>query len=332
MQISTIHKAKLIKFAETLIKIIIVLLGCWFLYKKIICNPNIADLKDTITESFTGKREIIIMICSLAMMPFNLLLEAFKWKTLIKPLENLSIKRSYQAIFTGITAGMFFPNRTGDFLGRIFTLEQSNRIKAAMLSFVGNIAQSVATISFGCIALISFIPSNYKIISIILTVAIIVLLLLIFYNIHILRYLQFLVPKKYKDKTEEYMNVFVNYNRKELSIILALSIIRYILYCSQFVLLSWAFNIPLSYFNIMIPVSLTYLAMMMVPFISMMEIAVRGSVCIMVFDRWFEILGISTTYSMMAFSASTMLWIINIAIPAVTGLFLINKLKFFRKS
>lgn len=128
------------------------------------------------------------------------------------------------------------------------------------------------------------------------------------------------------------MNVFVNYNRKELSIILALSIIRYILYCSQFVLLSWAFNIPLSYFNIMIPVSLTYLAMMMVPFISMMEIAVRGSVCIMVFDRWFEILGISTTYSMMAFSASTMLWIINIAIPAVTGLFLINKLKFFRKS
>lgn len=45
MQISTIHKAKLIKFAETLIKIIIVLLGCWFLYKKSSVIPILQTLK-----------------------------------------------------------------------------------------------------------------------------------------------------------------------------------------------------------------------------------------------------------------------------------------------
>lgn len=138
------------------------------------------------------------------------------------------------------------------------------------------------------------------------------------------------MPKKFKVKTEEYLEVFSLYNKIELLKILVLSFVRYFLYTFQFVLLIWAFNIPLNYFNAMIPISLTYLLMMIVPFITITEIAVRGSVSILVFEKWLMMNEINTSLGMMVFSASSLLWIFNIAIPALIGLFLTYRLKFFR--
>ena len=70
---------------------------------------------------------------------------------------------------------------------------------------------------------------------------------------------------------------------------------------------------------------------MIIPFITIMEIAVRGSVSILVFEKWLLINGINISYNNIVFSASSLLWIINIAIPALIGLFLTHKLKFFRE-
>ena len=80
----------------------------------------------------------------------------------------------------------------------------------------------------------------------------------------------------------------------------------------------------------MIPISLTYLAMMIVPFITITEIAVRGSVSVVIFENWLMMNGIKSSYGMMVFTASSLLWIFNIAIPAIIGLFLTYRLKFFR--
>ena len=91
----------------------------------------------------------------------NMAFETRKWQKSILPVERVPFRKAYTAIFTGITAGMMFPNRTGDFLGRIFILEKGNRIKAAMLTFVGNIAQMLITVSLGCIAWIFFAQENY---------------------------------------------------------------------------------------------------------------------------------------------------------------------------
>ena len=225
---------------------------------------------------------------------------------------------------------MFFPNRMGNFLGRIFMMENGDRIKAAMVTIVGGMAQMIATVSVGLIATIFFVNKYFVLltISIILIVA---LLLLIYFNIHVLKYFQFLIPKKFKEKTKEYFDVFSLYDKKELLKILIISFLRYFIYTFQFVLLIWAFNIPLTYLNAMIPISFTYLLMMVIPFITITEIAIRGSVSILVFEKWFIINGISNSLELMVFSASSLLWILNIAIPSIIGLFLIHRLKFFRQ-
>lgn len=322
-------KAKIRKLTELTVKIIIVLLGIYVLYNKIIVNQNIAEVWNKIETSFTNRRQFALMIFAFALVFLNIFLEAIKWKYQVRPIENISKWKSFLSIFTGMTAGMFFPNRMGNFLGRIFMLERGDRIKAAMVTIVGGMAQMIVTVSIGLIASIFYVK-KYLVLIIIAATLIIILLLLIYFNIYLLKYFQFLIPKKFKDKTVEYFEVFSLYGKKELLKILFISFARYFLYTFQFVILIWAFGVPLNYFNAMIPIALTYLAMMIVPFITITEIAVRGSVSVVIFEKWLIMNGIDYSFGIMVFSASSLLWIFNIAIPAIIGLFMTYRLKFFR--
>ena len=324
-------KAKIIKFTEIMVKIVIVLLGVWILYKKLFHNQNITQLWTDIKTSVIKTNNIILTLLALLLVPVNIYLEGIKWKFQLKPIENISNWKSFLSIFTGITAGMFFPNRMGNFLGRIFMLEKGDRIKAAMVTIVGGMGQMIATVSIGLIASIFFVKKHLVLLTI-AVILIIVTLLIMYFNIQFLKYFQFLIPKKYKEKTKEYFEIFSLYNKDELFKILAISFLRYFLYTFQFVLLIWAFNVPLTYFKAMIPISLTYILMMVIPFITITEIAVRGSVSIFVFEKWFIINNISDSYLIMVFSASSLLWIFNIAIPSIIGLFLTYRLNFFRKN
>ena len=138
------------------IKILIVLAGCWVLYVKIIKNQDLTEMWSSVKTSFSSIQNVLLMALAFILMPVNMAFETRKWQKSVLPVESVPFGKAYTAIFTGVTAGMMFPNRTGDFLGRIFILEKGNRIKAAMLTFVGNIAQMLVTVSFGCIAWIFF--------------------------------------------------------------------------------------------------------------------------------------------------------------------------------
>ena len=324
-------KAKIIKITEIIIKIVIILLGIWILYKKLFHSQNITQLITDVKSSISTINNFILILIVLILVPVNIYLEGIKWKFQLNPIENISNWKSFLSIFTGISAGMFFPNRMGNFLGRIFMLEKGDRIKAAMLTIVGGFGQMIATVSIGLIASLFFVK-KYLVLLTIAVILIISILLIMYFNIKVLKYFQFLIPKKFKEKTREYLEIFSLYNIKELLKILIISFLRYFLYTFQFVLLIWVFNIPLTYFQAMIPISLTYILMMIIPFITITEIAVRGSVSVLVFENWLILNNISNSYSIMVFSASSLLWIFNIAIPSIIGLFLTYRLKFFRKN
>ena len=326
------HNAKIRKIAETAIKIIIVLAGCWVLYVKIIKNQDLTEMWRSVKTSFSSVNNILLMALAFILMPVNMAFETRKWQKSILPVEKIPFRKAFTAIFTGITAGMMFPNRTGDFLGRIFILEKGNRLKAAMLTFVGNIAQMLVTVSLGCIAWIFFKYVSYYWCILILSLIIIVLGYLLYFNIHILKHLKRLIPKKWRTRSEKYMEIFSSYSKQDLVVILLLAFAKYAVYSLQFVLLIWAFDVPLNYFEAMVPIMLTYLLMTIIPFITITEIAVRGAVCIGVFEIWLTMQGISSSFTMMVFFASTMLWLYNLAIPAIIGLFFIRKLKFIRSS
>ena len=326
------HNAKIMKIAEMAIKILIVIVSCWVLYVKIIDNKDLTEMWNSVKLSFSSPSKVLLMVAAFILIPLNLSFEALKWQKSLHPIEDVSFGKAYTSVFTGITAGMLFPNRTGDFLGRVFILEKGNRIKAAMLTLVGYISQMIVTVSLGCVAWMFFSEGNAFWYTLVISLIIISLALLFYFNIGFLVYLNRIIPRKWRDRTRKYMDIFNSFSKKDLLQILLLAIAKYAVYSFQFVLLLWAFDVPLNYFEAMVPIMMTYLLMTVIPFITITEIVVRGMVCISVFDKWMSINGISISSSLMVGSASTMLWLYNLAIPAIIGLFFIRKLKFMRRS
>ena len=96
-------------------------------------------------------------------MFLNWLLDAVKWKFLIKKEEEVSLWLSIKAVFLGITVSIFTPNRVGEFGGRVFCLEKANRIKAVLITILGNMGQLLATTIFGTLALSSLYASLFRI-------------------------------------------------------------------------------------------------------------------------------------------------------------------------
>ena len=69
---------------------------------------------------------------------------------------------------------------------------------------------------------------------------------------------------------------------------------------------------------------LSFLIVSIIPTIAIAEIGVRGSVAILLFS-YFAVNPISV------FSATISLWLINLVVPSIIGLFFVSSLKFFRK-
>ena len=72
-------------------------------------------------------------------------------------------------------------------------------------------------------------------------------------------------------------------------------------------------------------ISLTYFVMTAIPTIAITELGVRGSVAV-------YFIGLLTANVSNIFMASSMLWLINLAVPALIGVVFIFQLRFFRKS
>jgi hypothetical protein len=100
--------------------------------------------------------------------------------------------------------------------------------------------------------------------------------------------------------------------------------LRYGVYSFQFFLLIRFVNIDISLLQSLTMSSLTFLSMSIIPTIALTEIGVRGSVAIYFF-------GLLSENSIGIMTASFALWIINLVVPAILGVFFVYQLKFFRK-
>ena len=69
-----------------------------------------------------------------------------------------------------------------------------------------------------------------------------------------------------------------------------------------------------------------------IPTIALTELGIRGSVSLYFIGLYFTSLGIMCSYDMGIITATTVLWIINLVIPAITGAIFVFRLKFFRKN
>ncbi len=334
--------AKLSKTYNILIRLAIFVLTFYYLYDQLFYKHNLLSLWDNF-RALTGHRNFqLLSLLVLILIPVNLLLESYKWQLLITKLEQINLWNSLKAVLAGISVSMFMPNRVGDYLGRVFILKKANRIQATLITMLGSMAQYLTTLLFGIVAIVIFIHRwlvQYHLTSIwaysgIILTAVFVMAALVF------AYLNFsafsLIIRKISGKvyfrTERYVDIFSSYKADLLLKVLLLSIFRYFVFSFQFFVLFRMFQIKISYVEAMIIISAIYLVMSIIPTIALSELGVRGSVSLYVFGLYFGGAAIPDNIMEQIVAASSVLWFLNLAIPAVLGVLFIFKLKFFRNN
>lgn len=90
------------KILSNLIKIAVVALAFWFIYKKL---ANHHDLKEFIAllRDIPTLQISLVLGSVFMLMLFNWGLEAVKWKRLIQRVEQISLWRAIESVFCGLT-------------------------------------------------------------------------------------------------------------------------------------------------------------------------------------------------------------------------------------
>ncbi len=275
-----------------------------------------------------------VIVVVFFMMFINWSVEALKWRFLIKKIENVSILGSLRAVFAGITVSAFTPNRVGEYGGRVFCLEKADRIQGVLITVIGSMAQLLTTVIFGLIGIglmpkyLPYLSQNIFSVNIsptlLLLCVVIISAVLVFFFLNISYLSRVLSNIRMLENYNMYNTVFSFYNKKELLIILFFSILRYIVFSTQFFILLLLFDVNINFYDALVLIPTMFFIISIIPSIAIAEIGVRGSVAIFLF-------GLVSVNKIGIISATFTLWVINLLIPTLIGVIFIFTLNFFRR-
>lgn len=262
-------------------------------------------------------------------MFINWSLEAWKWKLLMQKISEVSFIRSFKAVWTGVTLGLFTPNRIGEYGGRILYLPRKTRLKGIIGSLLGSYAQLLANVSAGLIALVFFIRENEHVlnftfitISVLVTVAIIILSIA-YFNLDVL--VRGFQKWKFFRRIHPYMEVFNYYSSRQYFSFLLISLLRYGVYTAQYLIFLRLFNVSLQVGDGVTVVGVIFLTQTIVPTFAFAELVIRGSIAATFLHSY-------TENDFAAVGASTCMWLLNLIIPAVLGYVFIIRYNFFKNN
>ncbi len=325
---------KLYKTYNNIIKSIIIVVSIAFLVDQLFVKQDFIELWTSFLLIVESDGVWFLLLLTLMAMPLNWTLEALKWKLLLADTEKISLATALKAVLSGTTISAVSPNRTGDYLARVFVLNKTGFWQGVLITLIGSYAQNIVTLFFGGIALFGLFAPLMVDADIIEanTIEILKYIHFIILAIAILLYFRIslvssLVPKKWR-KVNRFVKVFTQFKFNKLSIALLISTLRYLVYSFQFYIIIKAVGYTeLGVFHGLAIISSIFLLNTMRPSIALLEIGIRGSIAIFVFSLYY---GEGMFQQNAVFAASSLIWIINIVLPAIIGLFFIKDLKFFR--
>ncbi len=308
-----------------LIKIAVVAFAFWFIYKKLTTHNDLKNFLQLIKGISTAQIVAVLSIVFLLML-INWGVEAVKWQRLIERVERISLWRSVESVFCGLTWAVFTPNRIGEYGGRVFFLSPKRRIIGVVAMTVGNIAQLVLTNVFGAITVSVFVFRFIEIepvfqLVVFLLAPIFSLFFIVFYfNIAWLNSL--LLSMRFTRKYERFYAILAKYEKRELAKILILSLIRYAVFTTQY-LIMFLWLIPeLKMLDILMLVPILFFVQSTLPSLDLLDIGIR-SVTALFFFKYI------TTQNTAVVACIASIWLINIIIPAILGSYFVFKLNIF---
>ena len=319
------------------IKVLFAVLFVWGIYHHTIARNDFENIVEQYKKVIDGNKYLWLFTL-VGLMIFNWLIEALKWKFIIKKVYSISILKSYMAILAGLSFSMFTPNRIGEFAGRVILLDTTKKLRIILLTIVGSFSQTLTTLIFGMAGLLYFLQKFYKLsyytwLSLVfLGVVLVVVLLLIYLNISIFH--SWIRQKGLFKKLIKYTRVLKILDLKSLVKVMGYSVFRYLVFTVQYLLLLHIFEIPFALFDGFMIISAIFLAQMALPLVAILEVFKRGAIAIGLLSFLPFYANASATdqgvWDLKIISAAAGLWLVNLMLPSIAGalvIFRVNILK-----
>ena len=268
-------------------------------------------------------RGILLFATCIALVFLNWGLESYKWRLVTSPIEKVSFKTAIKSVYSGVCLGNLAPGRATEFIAKIIYFTPGNRPKITVLHFINGMFQFSITIITGLIALTfklkSFGGHNSWIAYATSGGGIIVLAFFIL-CIYKIDFILAFISKKISKKTQVAPFKY-QFTGSMLAQLFGFSALRYLTFFTQLSLLIYLFY-PFDFgATVFTGVALYFLITSIIPMISVLEVAIRTAVAMVVFKGS----GIDTTVLAMA---AVLLWLLNIVIPSAIGYYFLVKQKF----
>ena len=307
MNSSLPYKTK--QFFFVLIKLSIVVGAFYFIYQKLLNNPDL-KFEDFLrfldkNELFSTKNIIILLVLSV----FNWFLEITKWRFLISKIKRITFLEATEQSLGALTASIFTPNRIGEYGAKAIYFAKTHRKKVLLLTLISNMLQMSVTVIFGSIGLF-FLYSNFEIdISYRILRGIAILAFITLFGFLGIKQNRFKIKGFSLEKVIDYIkNLGVHY----LGFGLLLSVFRYAVFSFQFYFILSLLGVDLHYFDAMILITSMYLLASIIPSISLFDVVIKGSVALYIF-------GLAGINQLPILSCVLLMWLLNFALPSVFG-------------
>jgi hypothetical protein len=322
-----IAKAK--KSLSYLLKFVILLLAFFFIYHRILKNnDNLQEFYNLVIHISYNKVVFTLALIVLLMI-LNWVLESLKWWHLTRQLYPISVWRAIESVFCGLTWAVFTPNRIGEYGGRVMFLPNRKRIHGVFAMAVGSFGQNVITNVLGAGASVWFLytfihPNGLLLLAISFFAAVFAGFMLAFY-FNIRWMVSLLNSIKFLKKFHRFFDIMGKYKAAQLFNIMWFCLARFLVFTFQYYLVIHLLIPQIPLLQMTLIMFVFFFIQSAIPSLDIIDIGVRSSISITLFSY-------VTDKTIAVVVAVSLIYIINLIIPALLGSIFVFKLKFFDRT
>lgn len=314
-----------------LVKLCILTFLCFLLYKQVVRDDRIADLWVEFNNQLDTNSFIWVLAIFL-LLPLNWSMEALKWQRLASLVYQISFKQAFKSVVAGVSVGFFTPNRVGEIGGRLLALPSAFRLSGAGLSLIASAAQILVSFLFGMMgAAWLFFKTGSLDLS--LHWGVVALVVVFLFGLLILYFSlpqisrnnawQRKLPKWLYRKTRT-----IEPEKVDLRLMLevfSLSSLRYFIYTLQYFLFLKIFGVQVGFGDAIACITFIFFIQTCLPAPAIIELGIRNNAAL-------YLLGYFSMNKVGIISAASGLWLVNLLIPAIFGIFFLSSFRLFKQT
>lgn len=269
-----------------------------------------------------------LLLLAFALMLINWGLEVWKWHLLLQPIFKTHWRTSVKGVLSGATVGVFSPNRIGEFFGRILALHPVYRIGGSLLSTLNSAAQTLATLTFGIVGFLYLLEVSGGMVFSYAGQRSLQILLLVFLLVATLMYGRIgrLLQSRWLRYQLRRWRIVLPLDELKTSVLwrlYGLSIVRFCSFLLQYFVAFEMLGAHQSWYAIGAATTLSLFSSTLLSFIPVPDLLLREAVAL----NYFPVFGFDAT---LVAEAVFFVWVINIALPAIAGAFILLSYRIFR--